>query len=113
MATRLLKYAIAIMLGLPLATSAMSLREVAGCRPGTDDPVVTREGLFTTHSACDHLLFEIPDSVYGKDMLANTEFAEVSGGTNLIAPGTLVDNHVVRWTRRGNKVDLEVVQYEI
>jgi hypothetical protein len=113
MATRPLKYAIAIVLGLPLAANAMSLREVAGCRPGTDDPVVTREGLFTTHSACDHLLFEIPDSVYGKDMLANTEFAEVSGGTNLIAPGTLVDNHVVRWTRRGNKVDLELVQYDI
>ena len=108
-----LKLAIAVALALPTLASAMNLRELAGCKPGSDDPVVTREGLFITHTACDHLLFEIPDSVYGKDMLANTEFAAVSGGTNLIAPGTLVDNRVVRWVRRGNKVNLEVVRYEI
>ncbi len=113
MLKRVLTFAIALLLGLPVAAGAMSLRELAGCKPGSDDPVVTREGLFTVHTACDHLLLEIPDSVYGRDMLANTEFAAVSGGANLIAPGTLVDNHVVRWVRRGNKVNLEVVTYEI
>jgi len=107
------KIAIALALALPVAAGAMTLRELAGCKPGSDDPVLTREGLFTVHTACDHLLFEIPESVYGRDMLFNTEFAALSGGANLIAPGTLVDNHVVRWVRRGNKVNLELLQYEI
>ena len=108
-----LKFAVALALALPVAAGAMSLRDLAGCKPGSDDAVITREGLFTVHTVCDHLLIEIPQSVYGRDMLFNTEFAAVSGGANLIAPGTLVDNHVVRWVRRGNKVDLEVLQYEI
>jgi hypothetical protein len=113
MTKRSLMHAIVLILGMPLAAGAMNLREMAGCKDGPPDPVITREGLFTTHVTCDRLLFEIPDSAYGKDMLANTEFAAVSGGTNLIAPGTLVDNRVVRWSRRGNKINLEVVRYEI
>ncbi|HXX09869.1 MAG TPA: DUF5117 domain-containing protein, partial [Burkholderiales bacterium] len=108
-----LKLAVVLALALPVAAGAATVRELAGCKPGSDDPVITREGLFTVHTVCDHLLIEIPDSIYGRDMLFNTEFAAVSGGANLIAPGTLVDNHVVRWVRRGNKVDLEVLQYEI
>jgi Domain of unknown function (DUF5117)/Domain of unknown function (DUF5118) len=113
MSARALTVAMTLMLGLPVTVEAMSLREVAGRKPGSDDPVVTREGLFTVHTACDRLLFEIPDSVYGKDMLFNTEFAAVSGGANMVAPGTLVDNHVVRWVRLGNEVNLQVEQYEI
>ncbi len=105
--------AVALMLGLPHAAGAASLREIAGCKPGADDAVVSREGLFTTHVACDHLLLEIPDSLYDRDMLLNTEFAAVSGGADLIAPGTLVDNRVVRWTRRGNTVNLENVTHDI
>ena len=105
--------AIALTLGLSQAAGAANLRDLAGCKPGSDDAVVSREGLFTTHVVCDHLLLEIPDSMYDRDMLLNTEFAAVSGGADLIAPGTVVDNRVVRWTRRGNTVNLEKITYDI
>ena len=105
--------AVALILGLSQAAGAANLRDLAGCKPGSDDAVVSREGLFTTHVACDHLLLEIPDSMYDRDMLLNTEFAAVSGGADLIAPGTLVDNRVVRWTRRGNTVSLENITHDI
>jgi hypothetical protein len=107
--------AMAIILGLPAAAgAAVTLRDLAGCKPGADDPVVTSTGLVTTHLVCDHLLLELPETIYGRDLLLNTEFAALSGGSNFIAPGTVVDNRVVRFVRRGkNKVDLVMVTYEI
>ena len=75
---------------------------------------MTREGLFRVHVVCDHVLFEIPEAVYNRDMLLNIEFAALSGGSTFIAPGTVVDNQVVRWVRRGNsKVYLVIVSYAI
>ena len=62
-------YALALMLGLPLASAAANLREMAGCKPDVDTSVVSREGLFTAHMACDRLLLELPDSLYDRDML--------------------------------------------
>ncbi len=106
--------AMALAFGLPPAASALELRTLAGCKPGTDDPIVTREGLFKVHWLCDRLLFEIPVAMYNRDMLLNTEFAALSGGSNFIAPGTVVDNKVVRWVRRGSsKVNLVMMKYEI
>jgi hypothetical protein len=108
----LLALAVAIVAPQP-AGAAATLRELAGCKPGAEDPVVTREGLFRVHLVCDHVLFEIPDAMYGRDMLLNVEFSAISGGADAIAPGTLVDNRVVRWVRRGNKVNLVAVKYEV
>jgi len=103
----------AVLLGLSSAAGSVDLRDLAGCKPGSDDPIVTHKGLFKVHLVCDHLLLEIPDRMYKRDMLLNTEFAGLSGSSEFIAPGTLVDNRVVRWVRRGNKVGLVVVEYEI
>lgn len=105
--------ALVVLLGLSSAAESVALRELAGCKPGSDDPIVTREGLFRVHLACDHLLLEIPDRMYNRDMLLNTEFAALSGSSIFIAPGTVVDNRVVRWVRRGNKVQLVGINYEI
>ena len=104
---------LAVLLGLSSAAGSVDLRDLAGCKPGSDDPIVTHEGLFKVHMVCDHLLLEIPDRMYKRDMLLNTEFAGLSGSSSFIAPGTVVDNRVVRWVRRGNKVGLVVVEYEI
>ena len=106
-------FALAVLLGLSSAAESVDLRDLAGCKPGSDDPIVTKEGLFKVHLVCDHLLLEIPDRMYKRDMLLNTEFAGLSGSSEFIAPGTLVDNRVVRWLRRGNKVGLVAVDYEI
>ncbi len=114
----MLKYvftlALALVFGLPVTAGAVTLRDLAGCKPGADDPIVTSTGLVTAHLVCDRLLLELPEAIYGRDLLLNTEFAALSGGSNFIAPGTVVDNRVVRFVRRGkNKVDLVMVTYEI
>jgi hypothetical protein len=92
--------ALTLMLGLPLASGAANLREMVGCKPDVDTSVVSREGLFTAHMVCDHLLLEIPDSLYDRDMLLSTEFAAISGGSDFIAPGTLMSNRAIRLNQR-------------
>ena len=113
MLKRVSTYLAALALALPLTADAVALRDLAGCKPGSDDPIVTREGLFRAHLVCHHLLIEIPDSMYDRDMLLSTEFEAIAGSSNLIAPGTVVDNRVVRWLRHGNKVSLVFVNFEI
>src|SRR5258706_6320647 len=98
--------ALAILLGLSSVAESVALRDLAGCKPGSDDPVVTEAGLFSAHLVCAHLLLEIPDSMYNRDMLLNTEVAALSGSSNSIAPGTVVDNRVIRWIRPGSTANL-------
>ena len=92
---------------------AMKASEIAPCRPNMPQEVHTLPGLFTVHVVCDHVLFEIPPEMLGRDMLMNTEFAALSTGSDYVAPGSVVDSRVVRWVRRGNKVYLENVRYEM
>jgi hypothetical protein len=58
-------------------------------------------------------MFEIPPAMLNRDILANTEFAALSTGSDFVAPGSAVDNRVIRLVRIGNKVYLEDVRYEI
>jgi len=108
--------ALAAGLGLVLQPSpaqAVNASDVAPCRPNMPQELRTFPGLFTVHVVCDHVLYEIPPAMLGRDMLLNTEFAGLSAGTETLAPGTLVENRLVRWIRRGNKVYLEAVHYEM
>src|SRR6266404_6666348 len=86
---------------------------VASCPAGMDQKVETLNGMFNVDVICDHVLFEIPKPMLNRDMLVNTEFAALSTGSDFVAPGSVVDNRVVRWVRRGNKIHLEDVRYEI
>ncbi len=100
-----------LLLALPaLPALAINASDVAPCRPGMPQQLRTLKGLFTVHVVCDHVLYEIPLNMLDRDMLLNTEFAALSAGTEKLAPGAVVENRVVRWTRRGNKVYLEAVQ---
>ena len=92
---------------------AMKASDVAPCRPNMPQEVRTLPGLFTVHVACDHVLLEIPPEMLERDILLNTEFAALSTGTDYVAPGSVVDSRVVQWVRRGNKVYLETVRYEM
>ncbi|MEO8631345.1 MAG: zinc-dependent metalloprotease, partial [Betaproteobacteria bacterium] len=95
------------------AAPAMKASEVAPCRPNMPERMTSLPGLFTVHVVCDHVLFEIPLKMLDRDMLLNTEFAALSTGSDFVAPGSVVDTRVVRWVRRGNKVYLETVRYEM
>ena len=94
---------------VPAMTSAM----VTSCPAGMDQKVETVVGMFKIHVICDHVMFEIPAAMLNRDMLLNTEFAALSTGSDFVAPGSVVDNRVIRWVRRGNKLYLENVRYEM
>jgi hypothetical protein len=92
---------------------AMTSAMVASCPAGMDQKVETVTGMFKVHVICDHVMFEIPTAMLNRDMLVNTEFAALSTGSDFVAPGSVVDNRVIRWVRRGNKLYLENVRYEM
>jgi hypothetical protein len=86
---------------------------VASCAPGKETPAQTLVGLLKVHVICDRVIFEIPLAGLNRDLLVNTEFAALSTGTDFVAPGSVVDNRVVRLIKLGNKIYLEDVRYEI
>ena len=95
------------------AAFAMNAHDVATCPPTMARKTETLVGLFKIHVACDQVFFEIPNEVLGKDLLVTTEFAAVSVSTDEAAPGEVVYNGLLRFVRRGNRVFLERVQYDI
>jgi hypothetical protein len=86
-------------------------------KPGTPKPykdVVTAEaksdkGLFTVHRIDEKVLFEIPTTMYDKDMLWHTEIAQTGSGAGY--GGTAVGEKLIRWSRRNNTVYLRSVSY--
>lgn len=72
------------------------------------------EGLFITHFVGDKLYFEIPTNLFEKDMLLVSRIAKVPSGFGggYVNAGSKVNEQVVRWTRRGNNVDLKVISFE-
>jgi hypothetical protein len=101
---------------LGLAQSAAQAGQsvtVASCPPGKEPHIETMSGLLIVHVVCDRVQFEIPPNMLNRDILANTEFAALSTGTDFVAPGSVVDNRIIRFTRLGNQVYLENVRYEI
>lgn len=72
------------------------------------------EGLFTTHFVGDKLYFEIPLSLLEKDMLLVSRIAGVPSGFGggYVNAGSKVNEQVVRWTKRGDNIDMKVISYE-
>jgi hypothetical protein len=69
-------------------------------------------GMFTVHMVCDRVLFEIPPALLGRELLAYTEFAALSGPQGEVAPGTAANYRLVRWVERGGKIQLEAIKFE-
>ncbi len=69
----------------------------------------TMKGLFTVHKVDDKYFFEIPDSVFGREIMAITRFSKVAGGGGLYG-GELANQQVVRFEKGpDNKVFMRVV----
>ena len=103
-----------LLLAAVLSPSALAaVAKVASCPPGKPPSIQTLHGMFTVHVVCERVMFEIPQAMLNRDILANTEFAALSSGIDFVAPGSAVDNRVIRLVRAGNKVYLENVRYEI
>ncbi len=73
--------------------------------------VKTKAGLFKTHRIGSRLYYEIPKGELGKDMLLVTQIAKTNEGNGY--GGQALDNRVVRWERRDNRVLLRAVSYAI
>jgi len=73
--------------------------------------VKTQTGLFKTHRIGSRLYYEIPKGELDKDMLLVTQIAKTSEGSGY--GGQALDNRVVRWVRKDNRVLLRSVDFAI
>ncbi|HEA29989.1 MAG TPA: DUF5117 domain-containing protein [Leeuwenhoekiella sp.] len=75
---------------------------------------ITDDGLFKTHRVDEKLYYEIPDSLFGVDMLLVSRIAKVPNnfGGGYVNAGSKVNTQVVRWSKRDNQVDMKVVSFE-
>jgi hypothetical protein len=90
-------------------------------RPGQNkikpyDDVITKDaksnkGLFMVHRIEDKILYEIPTSMLGKDLLWVTQLAATASGHGY--GGSPVGDRVVRWEQRGEDILLRDVKYAI
>src|SRR6185503_824401 len=80
------------------------------------DRVITKEaksdeGLFTVHRIGDRLYYEIPTAQLGKEFLWVSQLARTTVGAG--QGGQAVGSRVVKWERRGNRVLLRSISYDI
>ena len=68
------------------------------------------DGLFTTHVKDEQLFYEIPDSLFGAEMLMVTRIAQTAD--NIGYGGEKANTQVLRWEHRGDKVLLRRVSYD-
>jgi hypothetical protein len=80
------------------------------------DRVITKEaksdeGIFTVHRIGDRLYYEIPTAQLGREFLWVSQIARTTVGAG--QGGQAVGSRVVKWERRGNRVLLRSVSYDI
>ncbi|MBT0608554.1 zinc-dependent metalloprotease [Aequorivita echinoideorum] len=80
------------------------------------DKVITKDaktddGLFKVHTVKDDFFYEIPDSLFNREMLMVTRIAKTA--TNIGFGGGKTNTQVLRWEKKPNKVLLRVVSHQI
>ena len=80
------------------------------------DRVITKDatskaGVFTVHRIKDRLYYEIPKQHLGREFLWVSQVKSTTVGAG--QGGQAAGNRVVRWERRGDRVFLRSVSYEI
>src|SRR5215212_1324583 len=94
-------------------------------RPGRPDPqpeikpyerVITKEaksdeGIFTVHTVKEKVYYEIPKSELTKEFLWVSQIARTTLGVGY--GGQAAGNRVVRWERKGNRILLRSVSYDV
>lgn len=69
------------------------------------------EGLFTVHRLDDKYFYEIPDSLFNREMLMVTRIAKTANGIGF--GGGKQNTQVLRWQQKDKKVLLRVVSHQI
>jgi hypothetical protein len=80
------------------------------------DRVITKdaksdEGVFTVHRIKDRVYYEIPKDRLGREFLWVSQIAKTTLGAGY--GGQAAGNRVVRWERRGDRVLLRAVSYDV
>ncbi|PRX45703.1 zinc-dependent metalloprotease [Salegentibacter salegens] len=103
----------------PNKSSADASKEEASKKNGELEPyakVITKdaksdEGLFTVHRVDDKYFYEIPDSLFNREMLTVTRIAKTATGIGF--GGGKQNTQVHRWQKKDGHVLLRVVSHEI
>ncbi|WP_245940383.1 zinc-dependent metalloprotease [Winogradskyella pacifica] len=100
---------------------ATAMAKTSAKKPGKNDPkpydkVITKDaksdkGLFTVHSLDDKFYYEIPDSLFNREMLMVTRIAKTASGLGF--GGGKTNEQVLRWEKKDKKVVLRVVSYNV
>lgn len=69
------------------------------------------EGLFTVHKLKENYFYEIPDSLFNREMLMVTRIAKTA--TNIGFGGGKQNTQVLRWEKKDKQVLLRVVSHQI
>ncbi len=96
------------------ATDAADAGAEESYRAAIPEGAVADSGLFVLHwdEEDEELFFEIPDSLFGRDMLLVSRIAQVPAEMGaFLAAGQKAEEQVVRWERRGGRVLLRKVSY--
>ena len=72
---------------------------------------VTDEGLFQVHTVEDKTYYEIPDSLFGREMLMVSRISRTASGIGF--GGGKINTQVLRWEKKPKKVLLRVVSYDV
>ena len=75
------------------------------------DEAITDKGLFDLHQVDDKYYYEIPDSLFGREMLVVTRIAKTASGIGF--GGGKQNTQVLRWEKRSKKVLLRVVSHQV
>src|SRR5215211_230796 len=91
-------------------------RQEQSPEPRPYDRVITKdaksdEGVFTVHTIKDKVYYEIPKSELGKEFLWVSQIARTTLGVGY--GGQAAGNRVVRWERKGNRILLRNVSYDV
>ena len=77
------------------------------------DAAVSDSGLFDVHRVKEDLFFEIPDSLFGREMLLISRIAQTPANLSpFLNGGSKVGEQVVRWERHGDKMLLRRMSYQ-
>jgi hypothetical protein len=77
------------------------------------DRAVTDTGGITVHRVDDRWLFEVPDSLVGRDFLLVSRIAGVPANFGgFLSAGTSIEERVVRWGRQRDRVILRTIAFD-
>ena len=100
----------------PAQAPALEERRAAPAEPRPYERVITKEarsdeGIFTVHRIGDRLFYEIPKAMLDKEFLWVSQIARTTLGAGW--GGQAAGNRIVRWERRGNRVFLRNVAFDV